>query len=74
MGGPDHQPVILGGRLLQAAAREGQFALGRRAGTVVQVDPHPVSLLADADNVQRDCLPERAEQTRLVTSRHLLRA
>jgi len=69
MGRPDHHPVILGGRLLPAAAREGQLAPHRCEGPRIQVDPHPVSMLADAHAVQRDCLPQRARETRFAPSR-----
>jgi len=52
VGWPDDRPVVLGGRLLPAAAREGQPPPGRRASPGVQVDPHPVPLLADANTVR----------------------
>jgi hypothetical protein len=69
MGRPDHPPVIVGWRLLAVAAREGQFAPHRREGPRIQVDSRPVSLLADAHAVQRDRLPQRAQETRFAPSR-----
>src|ERR1700692_491449 len=69
MGRPDHPPVIVGWRLLPAAAREGQLAPHRREGPRIQVDSRPVSLLADAHAVQRDRLPQRAQETRFAPCR-----
>src|SRR6266851_3818982 len=69
MGCPDHPPVIVGWRLLPAAAREGQLAPHCREGPRIQVDSRPVSLLADAHAVQRDRLPQRAQETRFAPSR-----
>ena len=62
--------MILGGRLLPAAEREGQFAPGRRPGTVVQVDPHPVPLLADAATYNRLSTSKRGSSLLATSSGH----
>ena len=57
VGRADNQQIVLGGRLLSPATREGLFPPRRCTRPGVQVDPHPVPLLADPDPVQRDSLP-----------------
>jgi hypothetical protein len=43
---------FLGAGLLSAATRQGQSPSGRGTGTGVQMDPHPLSVLAGAHAVQ----------------------
>src|SRR5258705_6511995 len=67
MGGPDHQQIVLGGRLLPATASKGQLVSGRREGVGVQVDTDPLPLLADRNTVRREHLPQRPEEAWFVT-------
>src|SRR6201746_746371 len=68
MGGPDHQQIVLGRRLLPATASEGQLASGRRSGVGVQVDMDPLPLLADRNTVRRERLPQRPQEAWFVTA------
>ena len=45
--------LIVGSRLPRAAARDGEFVPHRRASARIQVNSHPVSLLADARRTTR---------------------
>ena len=49
--GTDDQQVLLGRRLLPTTKGQGSIPPGRRAGAGLQVDPHPVSMLAGADTL-----------------------
>ena len=53
------------GAYYRPATREGQYLPSRRASVGVQVDPHPLPLLADPDPLRRDQIPQRPEKTRL---------
>jgi hypothetical protein len=45
VGGADHQQIVLGRRLLSAAAGQRQFVSSRRACAGIQVDSHPLPML-----------------------------
>src|SRR5207247_3684885 len=52
MGGGVDPAFFLGAAVLPAATRQGQSPSGRGTGTGIQMDPHPVSVLAGAHAVR----------------------
>src|SRR5262249_2561147 len=52
MGGGVDPACLLGTGVLPAATRQGQDPSGRRTGPGLQMDPHPLSVLAGAHTVR----------------------
>ena len=68
VGSANHSTVLLGRRVLPAATRQGRLTSNSIARTGLQVDPHPLSLLARPHHLQRVCLLHDLATARLHAS------